>query len=85
MYNVEQQRKIAQHFGDEVLNQFLAGLTNRDIKVNPLIAARWTHIFEYYGIVDKVVKVQTGKDYTPGSTTGSTSHDAQNYDEDEDA
>lgn len=85
MYNVDQQSKIAQHFGDEILNQFLGGLTNRDLKVNPVIAARWIHIFEYYGITDKVVKAQTGKDFTPGPTTGSTSHDAQNYDEDEDA
>lgn len=85
MYNVDQQRKIAQHFGDEVLNKFLTSLINKETKVSPILAARWMHIFEFYGITERVVQTQTGKEYSASTVTGAVSHDAQSYDEDEDA
>lgn len=83
---VDDQNKVASHFGNQVLNAYIANYVNRDREINPVIAASWRHIFDFYGIAEEVIRVHTGKEVTanPSHAINKAAVNVPNYGDDVD-
>lgn len=86
LQDVRAKSDIAQHFGDELLNQYVGQMANKDLSVNPKIAAQWRHILDFYGITAEIVKAHTGNELSASGTVSNLQEKnfGQSTDHDED-
>ncbi len=84
LLDVQHKSQIANHFGDQLLNKFLGDFANRQVEINPSIAAHWRHIFDFYNLTEQI-KDKYGVSDTTNKTTAADQSFGQSYDTDEDA
>lgn len=59
--DVKEKSDISPILGDQILNNYIHVIANNDKELNPVYAAHWRHILEFYKLIDRVSEVYTGK------------------------
>lgn len=83
---VKEQKEIHDHFGTNILNEYIGNYAPNKATISPKIAASWRHILDFYGITTEVVKRHTGNDLVDSAVSVSvtTPNYGDNVDLDED-